>query len=454
MPFSVKELEMKELLMRLLIALVLTSSTAFAAFSPNGWLNVKDCGVSGSGFETTAQTTAGKHEIAVQDVGDFKVGQEVMLDGCHAHYPDALIRGPGQPYTERKQIEDEVEFRGFNGPAGTWLVFLLAIDGDEPLTFRWSDDMGGTWLGEKVPVTTEWMDLSNGVQIRFRKTDWQMGHVIQFAARGNLVTTIEAVEGNTIRLKDAPNKSAKNAVLRHSDSTVLQAVVDRAVKEKKNVFIPAGHYRLARGIELKEVPSLTIEGASGENTLLDITEGTGPVIRLTYGKEVNIRNLRMVGHGSRDNHSGPMITGTGFRFWGMALKACKAVQIKSTERVLVENVHASNMSSECFYSQGSCRTGDGAPRHYTRSLTFLRCSVKDCTHNAFNNNDVGENTSVLYCRVENVPRSSRGRGGHFANHLSSKGTAHGLAHVTPLPRVGRSLDRCRRRERDIHSRFV
>jgi len=381
---------------------MLTGAAALAADTPGRWLNVKDLGASGSEFETTAETTAGSKQITVKDVGDFKVRQEVMIDGCNPHYPDALIRGPGAPYRNPKKLGDEVELRGFDGSAGKWLVFLLAIDGADPLTFRWSDDMAKTWSGTKVPVTQEWVDLSGGVQIRFKKTDWQMGHVIQFAARAQLVTTIEKVEGNTFWLKDAPNQTVKAAPVRHCDSAVLQAIIDRAMKEKRNLFFPAGRYRLARGLVLQDASSIHLEGASGENTVMDITEGTGPVFRLTYGKEVTIRNFRMVGHGKRGDHAGPMITGSGYRFWGMALKSCRAVQIKGTERVLIENVHASRMAGECFYAQGPCRTGEKTPAHYAKSLTFLRCSVTNSTHNAFNNNDTGENTSVLYCRVEDV----------------------------------------------------
>jgi len=38
----------------------------------------------------------------------------------------------------------------------------------------------------------------------------------------------------------------------------------------------------------------------------------------------------------------------------------------------------------------------------TQSITYLRCSVTDSAFNAFNNNDMSESTSVLYCRVENI----------------------------------------------------
>jgi len=55
---------------------------------------------------------------------------------------------------------------------------------------------------------------------------------------------------------------------------------------------------------------------------------------------------------------------------------------------------------QAFYCQGDSRSGSREPKLYTRSLTYLRCSATNCDGNAFNNNDLAENTSVLYCRIE------------------------------------------------------
>jgi hypothetical protein len=88
--------------------------------------------------------------------------------------------------------------------------------------------------------------------------------------------------------------------------------------------------------------------------------------------------------------------------WGFYFKLCNALNVSGTERVLVENCHASRMSCECFYSQGPGRWKGHEPKKYTKALTFLRCSVTDAARNAFNNNDFAENTSVLYCRIVDV----------------------------------------------------
>ena len=45
----------------------------------NGWLNARDCGASGSTFQTSAATTSGSGQITVANVGDFKVGQGAMM---------------------------------------------------------------------------------------------------------------------------------------------------------------------------------------------------------------------------------------------------------------------------------------------------------------------------------------------------------------------------------------
>ena len=366
-----------------------------------GWLNVRECGASGSALETVATTTAGSREITVKNVGDFKPGQGIMISKCHPHYTNCFLRGPRSYYRNAKPIAGVVELRGFDGSAGDWLVFILDIDGDQPLTFRWSDDLARSWQANRVPITWDWQKLSGGLEVRFLKRDLELGHGITFSARTQLVTTVEKVDGNSLRLRDAPTKNVTNAVVRHCEAAALQATIDRAIRERRNVYFPNGYYRLERGLDVRNA-TIRIEGASGVNTVMDITDGEGAVFALSRGEEVTIRNFRMVGHGGCDNRAGTMTTGTGAPFWAMSLKRCRAVFIRSTERVLIENVHASQMANECFYSQASCRTGENTPKHYTKSLTFLRCSVTDCGFNAFNNNDIGENTSVLYCRVQDI----------------------------------------------------
>jgi len=119
---------------------------------------------------------------------------------------------------------------------------------------------------------------------------------------------------------------------------------------------------------------------------------------------VTLRNLRMTGHMGFEgrDQAGIMRTRGGTAVWGFYFKHCNAVGISNTERVLVQNCHAERMSAECFYSAGRSRRGITEPKQYTRAITYERCSVVDCARNAFNNNDMAENTSVLRCRIVDV----------------------------------------------------
>jgi len=390
---------------RLFVLGFVVATTAAIAYGADGgktgWLNVKEFGASGSDFRTTAATTAGSNEIVVKDAGDFKVGQGVTVSKCNVHYERCLLR---TGMYERKPLGDTVELRGYDGSNNGWIVFVIDIDGAEPPTFRWSDDVGRTWKAARVPVTYDWQPLGAGVEIRFtKKIKWQPGQVITFDARDQLVTTIEKIEGNVFTLKDPAKTTVKDAVVRHEDTAALQAAVKQAVKEKRNVFFPVGHYRILRGMSVYNADDITLQGENAEHTLLDISEGFGSCIRLSGGKRVTVRNFSMVGGtGKEEGNPRQFRSAGGFNMWRMHMKPCNAVSIRGTEHVLVENVHASRMWCECFYAQGPGREGTKVPKQYTKSITYLRCTVKDCGFNAFNNNDMSESTSILYCRVEDI----------------------------------------------------
>jgi hypothetical protein len=368
------------------------------------WLNAQDLGASGSEFETTAATVPGSARIEVADSGDFKVGQGVTVSKCNIQCTTRLY-GPGDPYGPggaARDAKDAIEVRGYDGTAGSWLVYLLEIEAANPATFRWSDNLvrGNQWQAAKVPVTGDWQALSAGLEIRFSKREWQPGEFVSFTARDQLVTTIEKIEGKTLVLQHPANRAVADAVVRHSDTVALQAAIDRAIREKKNLSIPAGYYRLRSSLAVRNPEGLLIEGADGVNTVLDISEGSGSCFALQSGTEVTIRNFRLRGHTGTAEAAGYFTSSSGYSFWTCALKPCNAVSIGGTGRVLVENVHASRMATECFISGGPYRKGKEEPAKYTKSLTFLRCSVTDCAANAFNNCDFAESTSILYCRVD------------------------------------------------------
>ncbi|NLY00801.1 MAG: hypothetical protein GXY83_32305 [Rhodopirellula sp.] len=392
-------------------------TVAAAASHDDGWLSVTDFSASGSKFETTATANAGSNQIVVKDVGDFQVGQGVTVSRSNIQIVSPLLRGPESPYST-KPLEDALEIRGYDGSTSSWLVFLLEVDVAEPLSFRWSDNLvrEGKWQGVKVPITWDWQKLSNGVEVKFNKRDLEVGHMVSFSARDQLSSVIEKIEGNTLTLRDAANRPAADAVVRHDDSLAIQAAVDRAIQQKQNVFFPPGWYRVPKGILISGAGAICLEGANGVDTVMDISDGATSIFRVQGCTEITIRNFRMIGHTGMAESAGAFRMAHGrASFWACALKPCNAVGMTATERTLIENVHASRMGSECFYASGTARQSTGEQKQYQKSLTYLRCSVTDCAANAFNNNDMGENTSVLHCRIQDA-----GPGGWHAAEMPAR----------------------------------
>ncbi len=347
-------------------------------------INVRDCGASGSKFETTAATADGSKQITVANVGDFKVGQGVMVSRCNIRYSPTQLWGTGEPYRNSKLLQNSVEVRGCDGSGGSWVIYILDIEPSASPAFRWSDDLGRTWH-PKVSITHDWQPLSGGVEVRLNQRDWESGYVIAFGARDQLVSRIEKIEGNVLTLSDAANRTVKDAVVRHNDTLAIQAAVDRALKEKHGVYVPVGHYRLAHSIRVRNAAAIAIEGASAVDTLLDISDGEGACFTLTGGTEVTIRNFRMTGFMGFDERdkAGYINTRGSTYIWGFGLKHCNAVTINGTERVLVENCHASRMSGEGFVAGGPSRGTVKRGQSYSQWLTYQRGCVTDSARDAF-----------------------------------------------------------------------
>lgn len=389
-------------------AFLLSCCLLATAADRSGWFNVKDLGASGSTFETTASTTAGSKLVTVADAGDFRPGQGVILAKCQPRLINATLWGPKR--YAHQPLGDAAEIRSREDvPAGNTVFILDVVPGAKP-AFRCCDDLR-TWK-DAVPITHDWQPLSHGVEVRFARRDWSQGGTVTFTACDQLVTVIEKIEGRVVTLRDAPQRTARLAAVRHCDHEALQAAIDRAVGEKRNLFFPPGFYRLARGLVVTGASAITLEGASGVDTVFDISEGEAPIspqgegacFKLVRGAEVTLRNLRMVGpagFNEADKSNSMRLLGAEmvWRFW---LRQSSAVTIYGTQRVLVENCHASRMTGEAFYSSSGGRTSSQDPRVHTTAITYVRCSVVDSARNAFNNNDAAENTSVLYCRIQDV----------------------------------------------------
>ena len=212
--------------------------------------------------------------------------------------------------------------------------------------YRWSEDRARTWI-ETVPITGDWQSLRDGIEVRFNQHDWEKGYTVHFSLRGQLVTAIEKIEGEVVTLRNAPTRTVGAATLRHCDDAALQAAFDRAVKEKRNLHVPVGRYRLARGLNVRNATAIAIEGANPVDTILDISEGEGACIALSKGIDVTVRNFTMVGHSgfAERDQCGHLRTRGSSYFWGFGAKGCNAVTVRSTERVLIENCHGRRITA-------------------------------------------------------------------------------------------------------------
>ena len=401
--------------------LVFSLFNSALAEAPDGWLNAKDFGASGSEFETAAETTAGSKQITVKDVGDFQVGQGVMVSKCNPHCSLQTIWGPRGVVVMGKPLKKRAEIRGYNGDQGDWVIVVLDV-AQGSKTFRWTEDLARTWHPD-APITGDWQPIRDGIEVKFNPFEWEKGYSVVFSLRGQLITIIEKIEGKTLTLRDAPTRTAKDAQMRHCDDAALQAAIDQAVKEKRNLFVPIGRYRLSRGLRVAKPDGITIEGENAVHTILDISEGNGACVTMAGGVEVTLRNLTMIGHSGfdRSDQCGHIRMKGSSYFWGFATKSCNATTISSTERVLIENCHGRNMATECFVSGSRGRgTPDKPNPAHTKQTTYLRCSAIDCGRNGFNDVTCGsENTSVLYCRIVNVGGCSWEGAGRFVRFIGN-----------------------------------
>jgi len=361
-----------------------------------GRVDIRNFGASGSEFKASARTEAAATRVTVDAVGDFMPGQGVTLSPARIRYDEVRIYEPEDMYKSHA-VTNEFELRGFDGKKTSWRTFVLDFAGGDPASFRWSNDLAKTWT-KGVAVTGDWQLLSDGVEIRFQTKKWRAGHLVTFHARSDLLTTIVSTKDKEFVLADAPNLTASGVTVRHHDRLAIDRALKAALEAKRGLYIPSGHYRIDKGFTVPRAASLWIEGEHGETAWLDISEGLGPVLRL-QGDEVTVCNLKMTGSAGWKMFPATFNRSHGPYFWTMNLRPCAAVTVGGARRVWIENVHASRMSSECFYC-GSGGRREQADSGGTESLTYFRCSVKDVLFNAFNNNDFSDNTSILFCVVD------------------------------------------------------
>lgn len=374
-----------------------------SAVGPGRWLTVHDFGALGREYSSHGWTTAGSPRVTVEKPGDLQVGQWVTVSRCNPHQIHGALWGPRKNYAASRAVGKACEVRGYDGRTGGWYVLILDVEPSAQPAFRWTDDLGRTWH-PKQPITHDWQSLGNGIEVRFNELDWSAGYSVSMVYRDQLLSKITKIEGTTLILDQPATRAATDATVRRCDGPAIQTAVDRAIKEKAGVYLPPGRYTLASTVQIRNPEGLTIRGADGVNSVVDIRDGEGACFQSSGGTEFTLRDLALEGHtGFEDRDiAGAIRTLGGTALWGFYFKYCAGFCIRGTERVLVENCHARRMSGECFYSQGPGRWGTREPAKYTKSITYLRCTAEDLARNAFNNNDFAENTSVLYCRIRNV----------------------------------------------------
>ena len=433
------------------------------------WIIASDYGASGSEKTVTGKIKKGSCVMQVESTEDFAAGQGITAEGCFYH-TYGTIYNDKKPYlaANQKALKDEMEIEGIRNEK-FHQVFLIhfweenvyswmAVDpkyqhGITYEPFYWNQ---WQWQGEKIPVTDGWVDLLDGVRIRFRKTTgWLKGSSISFHARNRLRAKIVKVERNKLILDHAANVSCETSLVKHEDNEALQTALDAAIEQRKPLYIPAGRYRLDDGLWIRNA-SVRIEGADRVHTILDVSEAHTACFWISCGREVIIRNLRMEGHtGYLELHTnGSWRTASGFPFWPcanqqMEVYGCAAVNAVSTEYMLFEDLDITRMASEAIYLHGSDRQGkkafiqqphEGLPgleKQFQKTCIINRCNGYDTAFNLFNNNDHAENTIVTNCRgekmgnfCENAAEFSRFTNNYCCDCTCLTICSHGLAIVT------------------------
>jgi len=383
----------------------------------NAFLNVLDFGATGSEYVTTAHSRKNSNVFKLENTGDFKTGDEVLLKGCDPHFETQTLflrkdTSPvnTRPWKHNQPLLDRVQLDGYDGSQGDWIVYVIDIYPESPNTFRWTKNSGIEWH-EDVPLRDGWIQIDGKIRVKinqFPEREW--GCAAVFVCSSRMVAVIEKAEGDTVTLSKAAKCDAVCEFM-HSDTAAIQRTIDAALAENKSVFLPNGRYRLTGMLTVNEPCGLTIQGESEIATILDNSLGAvgierpeGSCFYVKGGESIILRNLFMVGcYGFEERDRGANLFCRGATsVYGFYFEKSNATCFVNTRRILVEHCHARKMSGECFYSCGTPRELTDPPGNCTRSMTYMHCSVEDCARNAFNNNDKSENTSILHCRIKDI----------------------------------------------------
>lgn len=392
----------------------------------SGFINVRDFGALGSGFEAELEATSGSALFRAKDIGDFKVGDSVLLVGsvprvANAHIYARTDTSPinPRPPKRRYSITDELELIGYKGPEGA--IYTIDIYPEEPDIVRWSSDNGQSWV-EGVPIVDGEVEIERGIKLRLHDfEDKKYGCTAVFACESKCEAEILSIDGDKIELSVAATVSEGCRIM-HSDTGAFQRAVDLAIERRSSVYIPNGEYKLTSSVVIKDAENVQIIGESGAGVILrnsDMpytfsvdTHTSGPCFKVINSRNVTFKSFTMIGSmgyaeralgGCNKSTKGVEPT----KVYGFYYNFTSAMYFGGVERALVEDVHARRMSGEAFYSSGASRVYNASgecevPDLYQKSINYVNCTAEDLARNAFNNNDCGEGTTVTGCRIVDV----------------------------------------------------
>lgn len=392
----------------------------------NGFINVRDFGALGSGCTVELEATSGSSVFRALDVGDFSVGDTVLLFGgvprvANSHIyarTDTSAVNP-RPPKRRYEVKDELELVGYKGPEA--VIYTVDIYPEEPDVIRWTKDNGQSWV-EGVPIVNGEAAIENGIKLIIHDfEDKKYGCTAVFACESKRETKILSISGNEIELSVVATVGER-CRLAHSDSVAFQRAVDLAIERGGTVYIPNGEYKLTSSVVIKDAENVQIIGESGAGVIIRNSDmpytfsvdnhTSGPCFKVLNSRNVTFKSFTMIGSmgyaermlgGCNKSTKGVEPT----KVYGFYYSYTSAITFSGVERAHVEDVHARRMSGEAFYSSGAGRIYNASgeceiPDLYQKSINYVNCTAEDLARNAFNNNDRGEGTTVTGCRIVDV----------------------------------------------------
>ena len=290
----------------------------------------------------------------VADPGDFKAGQGIVIQPRQRplRQPATASRQPLQVCAACRQRRDQ-------GLTQELACVLAEVD-ENPATLAGAT----TWRarGRRLPITYDWQALSNRVEVKFKRQEWKISHMVSARRARPGSRPDREVEGNRNPLRDVPNRSCTGARCA-SHYWALQDAINKAVKEAQPV-LPRGYYRLAGSLRVANA-NITIEGQSAGNVCARSQRQGRLLPGGAGGGDVTIRNFAPGAHGPGGRPARSACP-TAWTASGPAPSRRSAITVTSTERVLIED-HAARPRKAAL-RQAPC-TSTNEPRQLTKSLT-------------------------------------------------------------------------------------